>query len=173
MINTISDKKIEEDLPKLKKEVDFLIVCLDWGEKTTKVPNKLQIKWAKELTKYGADLIVGNYPRHVQPVTYVKAKNGNCALVMFSLGTLVGDNGRKKSFLGALANVVISKANNKTYISSFNLIPTLNHKTTKEYTVYKLSDYDDHLGKEVDKKFSLETVKKVCKANMGAFAHCY
>lgn len=173
MVNTISDKKIEEDLPKLKKEVDFLVVCLDWGEKTTSVPNKLQIKWAKELAKYGANLIVGNYPSHVQPVTYVKAKNGNTALVMFSLGTLVGDNGKKSSFLGALANVVISKADNKTYISSFNLIPTLNHKTAKEYTVYKLSEYDEDLGKEVDKKFSLEKVKKACKADMGAFAYCH
>ena len=173
MVNTLVKKKVEEDLPKLKKEVDFLVVCVDWGEKSSSLPSKIQIMWAKLFAKCGADLIIGNYPSLVQPVTHVRADNGKTALVMFSLGSLVEDNGKKTSFLGALANVVISKANNKTYISSYSLIPTLNHKTTKQYTVYKLSEYDDDLGKEVDPSFSLPKLKKSCRTTMGVFAHCY
>lgn len=173
MVNTLAKKKVEEDLPKLKKEVDFLVVCVDWGEKSSSLPSKIQILWAKVFAKCGADLIIGNYPSHVQPVTHVRADNGKTALVMFSLGALVEDNGKKTSFLGALANVVISKANNKTYISSYNLVPTLNHKTTKKYTVYKLSEYDNDLGKEVDPSFSLQKLKKSCRTTMGVFAHCY
>ena len=173
MVNTLVKKKVEEDLPKLKKEVDFLVVCVDWGEKSSSLPSKIQIMWAKLFAKCGANLIIGNYPSLVQPVTHVRADNGKTALVMFSLGSLVEDNGKKTSFLGALANVVISKANNKTYISSYSLIPTLNHKTTKQYTVYKLSEYNDDLGKEVDHSFSLQKLKKSCKIRMGVFGHCY
>ena len=173
MINILDRKKVEEDLPKLKKEVDFLVVCVDWGGKSSLLPNNIQISWAKVFAKYGADLVIGNYPSHVQPVTHVRADNGKTALVMFSLGSLVEDNGKKTSSLGALANIIVSKANDKTYISSYNLIPTLNHKTKKEYTVYKLSQYDDDLGKEVDSSFSLQKLKKTCKTTMGVFAHCY
>ena len=173
MVNIISKTKIEECIQNLKKEVDFIVVCVNWGEKNSLTPNRLQIQCAKELAKNGANLIIGNFPSHVQPVTFVRAENGNCALVFFSLGALVGDNGKKTSFLGALANIVISKNNNKTYISSYDLVPTLNHKVPNKYTVYKLSDYDEDLGKEVDKKFSLEKVKKNCKLVMGAFAHCF
>ena len=36
----------------------------------------------------GFNLIIGNNPALVQPVTYIKAENGNCALIFFSLGLL-------------------------------------------------------------------------------------
>jgi len=172
MVNIISKNKVEETVEKIKSQVDFIVVCINWGDKTSLTPNKIQIKWAKELASLGVNLIIGNYPVNTQPVTLVKAENGNTALVFFSLGVLVGDNGKKTSALGALANIVISKAGDKTYISSYSLIPTLNHKSGDIYTVYELSDYDEDYGKEIDKKFSLQKLKKDCKKVMGAFAHC-
>ena len=173
MVNIISRKKVEECIPQLKKEVDFIIICINWGEKYGLNPNKNEMKWAKELTRLGADLIIGNNPSFVQPTTFVKAENGNCALVFFSLGNLIGENLKKTSALGALANIVISKENGKTFISSYNLIPTINHAVSSpQYSVYKLSEYTDLLGKEVNKKFSLENAKGACRSVMGAFAHC-
>ena len=77
----------------------------------------------------GFNLIIGNNPALVQPVTYIKAENGNCALVFFSLGALVGENPKKLDTLGSLANIVISKENGKTSIDSYNLIPIINHVT--------------------------------------------
>ena len=172
MINTLSKKRIEEELPKLKQMVDFLIVCVEWGDKTGSSPNKLQIGWAKSFAEIGADLIVGNYPRYVQPVTFVKSKNGNKALVVFSLGSLVYDDKKNKATLGALGDVIISKANKKTFISSFNMIPILNHKTEKEYTIYTMADYNEDLGLDMDKKFSKEKLRKDCKNLFGGFSHC-
>ena len=73
-----------------------------------------------------------------------------------------------------MANIVISKGKDKAYISSYNLIPTINHnnESEKEYTVYKLSDYNQNLGLKTYKKFSMEKVKLSCSKLMGAFAHC-
>ena len=173
MVNIISKQKVEECITQLKKEADFIIVCINWGEKYSRSPNKNEMKWAKELAKLGANLIVGNFPSYIQPATYVKAENGNCALVIFSLGNLVEENTKNKSALSALANIIISKENGKAFISSFNLIPTINHVVaSSEYSVYKLSEYTDNLGKEVNKKFSLEKTKDICRKIMGAFAHC-
>ena len=81
---------------------------------------------------------------------------------------------KKYSNLGALANIVISKGTTgKAYLSSYNLVPIINHKADScNYTVYKLSDYNEELGLQIDKKFSLKKIKEVCTKVMGAFAHC-
>ena len=47
MVNIISLKKVEETVKKLKPQVDFIILCINWGEKTSVVPNKNQNAWAK------------------------------------------------------------------------------------------------------------------------------
>ena len=73
---------------------------MNWGEKSSIVPNKNQIAWAKNLAGLGVNLIIGNFPSYLQPVTYVKHENGNCTLEFFSLGVLVGDNTSKPDALG-------------------------------------------------------------------------
>ena len=174
MINVFNKEKVENLVLKLKQETDFIIVCMNWGEKFSLTPNKNQILLAKILAGMGVNLIIGNNPGVVQPVSLVKAPNGNCALVFFSLGVLVGENNKKLDALGAIANIVISKENGKTSIASYRLIPTINHVAqTSDYTVYKLSEYNDYLGKSVNKKFSKDKVVKSCKATMGAFALCF
>ena len=173
MINTIDLNKVQNCVGELKKQTDFIIVCMNWGGHAYYSPNKLQIKMAKALIQYGADLIIGNHPHYVQPVSYVRAENGRKGLVFFSLGNLMFDNNNKKNTLGALANIVISKGKGKAYISSYNLIPTINHyDESNVYTVYKLSDYNQNLGLKTNKKFSMEKVKLACTKIMGAFAHC-
>ena len=100
MVKIISLKKVEETVQKLKPQLDFIILCVNWGEKSSIVPNKNQIAWAKNLAGLGVNLIIGNFPSYLQPVTYVKHENGNCTLEFFSLGVLVGDNTSKPDALG-------------------------------------------------------------------------
>ena len=169
MVNVISTKKIEYFMTKLKNETDFIIACMNWGDKNSNIPNEDQIKWAKELTGKGANLIIGNHPSYVQPVSYIRSK-GRKALVFWSLGHLVSDSKLPYSFIGALANITISKGKKgKAFISDYNLIPIINHKDKKAYSVYKLSKYSQELGKEISKDFSMEEVKNKSKKLMEAF----
>lgn len=173
MVNEIKQTKVEETVRKLRPQVDCLIVCMNWGDKKGLTPNKNQISWAKTLAGLGVDLIVGNSPFDVQPVSFVKNKNGKTALVFFSLGHLVGDNKSKPETLGALASVVISKENGKVSISSYHLIPTINHQgESDKYQVYKLLQYNESLGKEINKKFNMEKVHQNCHRVMGPFSFC-
>jgi hypothetical protein len=52
-----------------------------------------------------------------------------------------------------MTNIIINKENGKTSISSYNLIPYINIIASpiqgNDHFVYKLSDYNDHLGKSV------------------------
>ena len=128
---------------------------------------------AKVLASHGVDMIIGNHPNFVNPVSYVRADNGKKALVFWSLGLLIGDEKKSFSNLGALANIVISKAKDNAYLSSYSLIPIINHKVeSNEFSVYKLSDYTEELGLKTDKKFSLKKVKEACSKLMGEFANC-
>jgi poly-gamma-glutamate synthesis protein (capsule biosynthesis protein) len=61
MVNIISLKKVEETIQKLKPQVDFIILCVNWGEKSSVTPNKNQIAWAKNLAGLGVNLIIGNF----------------------------------------------------------------------------------------------------------------
>ena len=173
MVNTLNQKRAEELVAKVKKEADFVIACVNWGDKNSKTPDKKQINFAKLLASNGVDLIIGNYPNFVNPVSFVKAENGRKILVFWSLGLFVGDNKKQFSNIGALANVVVSKGNGNAYLSSYNLIPIINHKVDNEnYSVYKLSDYTEELGLQTEKKFSMKKVRENCAKVMGAFAHC-
>ena len=113
---------------------------------------------------------MGNQPDYIQPVSYVKASNGNCGLVFFSLGQFIGEG---KGKLGAFAHVVITKDKTHTYISSYSLRPTINHNIeSKEYTVYRLPTYTQELANIAKKKINVLKLRKICKKLMGAFAYC-
>ena len=175
-VNIMKKEKVKELVRKLSTETDFVIVCVNWGTKNSKGPTKKQIKWAKELAANGAKLIIGHHSSFVQQVSSVKSK-GKRALVFWSLGHLINDNERKYSILGAMANITISKYDDGTYISEYNLIPTINHKDKgKHYSIYKLSQYSNELF-EISNvnhtKFSRNDIVKKCNFVMGGLADCY
>ena len=69
-----------------KKKVDFLIVGVHWGEEYTNKANSYQRLLARELSKAGADYIVGHHPHWIQEIENV----GNTK-VYYSLGNFVFD----------------------------------------------------------------------------------
>ena len=170
MVNILTKEKVESIMNSLKGKADFYVACVDWGIKNEKKPTKKQIFTSKLLIENGINLIIGNHPDYIQPVSYVKSKNGNCGLVFFSLGQFIGDG---RNNLGALAHITITKDKTKTYISSFNLRPVINHKVqSSEYTVYKLREYTQELAEQAHTKIKVHKLRHVCKKIMGAFAFC-
>ena len=168
---------LKELVEKLSNETDFVIVCMNWGDKNSPKPNKKMIKCAKKLAHYGANLIIGYHPSITFPVSYIKADNGKRALVFWSLGHLVLDLPKKYSYLGAMANITISKSENEAYISEYNLIPTINHKGDgNNYFIYKLTQYSEALFKQSytgKNNLTRADVVKKCEKVMGGFADCY
>lgn len=167
MVNTISNEKVANVMNKLKNETDFNIVCINWGEKYGINPNKKQIEIAKKLADFGIDLIIGNHPYYVQPVSYVQSNKGNKVLVFWSLGLFVGDIDKNKNItLGAIADIKLRKKNGKTFIGKYNMIPIVNHiSENQDYSIYKLEDYNKKIGKKI---ISMEK----CKSIFGSFAKC-
>jgi poly-gamma-glutamate synthesis protein (capsule biosynthesis protein) len=170
MVNILSEEKVEEIMDKIKNKADLYVACVDWGIKSERRLTKKQLIYSKLLIEHGVNLIIGNHPDYVQPVSYVRSKNGNCGLVFFSLGLFIGEG--KNSF-GALAHIVVSKGKEKAYISSYSLRPVINHKIqSNQYTVFRLSEYSQELASIVNKKIKVHKLRKICKKLIGAFAYC-
>jgi len=66
--------QLQQDIQKLKKQVDFVIVSFHWGVEYTSTPNTVQIDLAHAAIDVGADLIIGNHPHWVQGVEQYKGK---------------------------------------------------------------------------------------------------
>ena len=69
-----------------KKDNDFWIVSLHWGDEYTSVPSKKQINLAEELVDIGFDLIVGHHPHVIQPIEKLKE-----TYIFYSLGNFIFD----------------------------------------------------------------------------------
>ena len=167
MVNIISKERIEKIMDKIKNITDFNILCINWGKKNEKLPDTKQINIAKNLADYGIDLIIGNYPYNVQPVSYVQSEKGNKALVFWSLGLFVGDVDKNKDYtLGALADIKLKKINGKTFVWKYRMIPVANHLSNdKNYSIYKLKDYKNIIGNEIISKDECENI-------YGIFSQC-
>ena len=82
----VIDSLIAKDVAKASQEVDFLVVCLHWGEEYEKEPSLKQIELAHSLVDAGADIIVGNHAHHIQ-----KIEEYNGGIIAYCLGNFVFD----------------------------------------------------------------------------------
>lgn len=77
-------KLIQEDIEKVKKKSDFLIVSVHWGEEDTYFPHPVLISDAHKIVDMGANLVVGHHPHILQG--YEQYHDG---LIMYSLSNFL------------------------------------------------------------------------------------
>lgn len=164
-VNLMDRDQIASDLAQAESMADFTVVCPHWGIEYTHQQNSEQESLAKFMAEHGADLILGTHPHVIQPVEWVEADNGNCALVYYSLGNFINYTsdygaGTAQRALGAMASVNITRDESGVHISDYEAIPLVSHMIDKT-TTYKLSDYSDELAnenamKQKDSEFSYE-----------------
>lgn len=149
--NTIHPKVLE-DIKKAEKMADFTIVFPHWGTEYTMKATDQEVRFAKQMTEAGADLIIGTHPHVVQPVEWVSADNGNRALCYYSLGNFTSAQNGIPQMLGGLANLTIVKNESGTFVEeeSIKAIPLVTHFVYPGWTgstvvesTYLLKDYTD------------------------------
>lgn len=82
-LNYFTEEKAEQDILKLKTEVDHLVISLHWGGRVEGglYPDFDQPGIARRLIDHGADLIVGHHSHTFQPYEVYKGK-----YIFYSLG---------------------------------------------------------------------------------------
>ncbi len=89
-----------EDVRRLKKAADFVVVSVHWGQEYMRFPDSYQVERAHALVDAGADVVFGHHPHVLQPVECYKG-----ALIFYSLGNFIFDQEGEKETESMVATV--------------------------------------------------------------------
>lgn len=112
LLNLYDKEQVKKDIEAVRDKVDILIVAMHWGVEYQNTPNKEQTEIANYLSSLGVDIIIGNHPHILQPITKI-----NNTIVMYSLGNFIsnqygGSNGDWNKLIGFMATLDITKTVN-------------------------------------------------------------
>lgn len=121
LVNVFDKAKVKKDIESVRDKVDVLIVAMHWGVEYTHEPTKEQKEMAQYLADLGVDIIIGNHPHVLQPITWI-----DDTLVMYSLGNFISNQystGDYSKRISVLATLDINKTvkGDKTEITIDNL----------------------------------------------------
>lgn len=100
LIDSFSYTELQRDLKAIEKRVneikekgaEFIIAYMHWGTEYHLTENDYQRNIAKALSDYGVDIIFGNHPHVVQPITLIQSeKSGKNTLVAYAMGNLISN----------------------------------------------------------------------------------
>ncbi len=148
LVNILDHSENTKELIKKAERIsDITVVFVHFGTEYTHTPTKEQQKDVEFLCENGADIIIGTHPHVIQPVREYVSQNKNKAVVFYSLGNFISNQDSVSKILGGMAEITIVKENEKTYVESFKMLPTVTHISNRKYTSYMLDDYTDDLAK--------------------------
>ncbi len=109
LLNVYDKEQVKKDIEAVRDKVDVLIVAMHWGIEYIDMPNDEEKEIAEYLSSLGVDIIIGNHPHILQPITKI-----NNTIVMYSLGNFIsnqygGTNGDWNKLIGFMATLDITK----------------------------------------------------------------
>ena len=148
--NVYDEKKLFEDLEYANKNADYNIIIMHWGNAYSTKPSKEQKNMAKFLVENGADIILGNHASAVQNMEIMKNKDGDNALVAYSLGNYISAETMDVSKIELVLNIEIrtDAENKKTVLSKVEYTP-----------IYVLDN-----GEKAENRYELIDMKGTAKA---------
>ena len=120
--NEAQEKELLEDFKEARKEADFVLIFVHWGEEYQKDVTTQQRGMAALFAKGGADLVIGSHPHVVQETETIKREDGGETLIYYSLGNFRANQGMdEETKVGGEAKVVISHTWDGVAIKSHKL----------------------------------------------------
>ncbi len=171
-INFIDPIKISNDIFQARKEgADFIIVGLHWGNEYERFPSKSQKELAKKIFSYGADMILGSHPHVIQPAEIIDGK-----FIIYSFGNFLSSQRKRYTDAGVIANFIIEKKDNKTYLKKTSYIPTWvkwKINPNKKYTIriLPISEFNKKYKHKETKLLTKEEYEKMMIAYKDTKAH--
>lgn len=179
LLNTFSYEYIEEDLSKIKVQIDemkskgaeAIIFFIHWGNEYDREPNVHQKSIASRLCDYGVDIIIGSHPHVVQPMEFITSeKTGKKSLVVYSMGNFISNQQYERTNNrytedGILVNIQLkkNKVSKDVTISGVTYIPTWVHRySANSRFVYEILPLTEALANK--EKFNLNEDIEVWRA---------
>ena len=169
---------IRKQIKKARKQADVVIVGCHWGIEDSHTVTESQREMAKNLTSWGADLIIGTHPHVLQDAEWVEAE-GRKAFCAYSLGNFISGQDRPDNLIGAVLTLnfeVKEDILEDTYtveIKKPKLVPVITdyRESHVDLRVYPLKDYsremaDTHGIRAYDSRFNYDYIYEVLKASV-------
>lgn len=110
--------RAKNDIKKAKSQADIVIVSMRWGTEYSENVNPKQKQQAKDLARYGADIVLGHGPHVLQPVEVVK-ESGNRAVVWYSLGNFLNAQLEAETLFNGFASMSIDKDTKEVSVDGY------------------------------------------------------
>jgi len=135
LVNLLEQGAVEQDIARLRPQVDLLIVCLHFGVEFRFTPTQKQRYLVQALLDRGADVILGAHPHVLQPVATPLAARTTGGkrrtLVAYSLGNFTSERmlACDQSQCGAILRFSAEKNDQgQTTITDISVIPTYSQR---------------------------------------------
>lgn len=129
VVDYIDYPQIEQDVAELRKSgAELIVACMHWGEEYELLPVASEKRHEEFLKKCGVDIIIGGHPHVVQPLRMAPHRFAPGRVTVYSLGNLISDMRTRDTRGGALAEVRLSRDENKrAYVDTafYHLVYTI------------------------------------------------
>ncbi|WP_026695795.1 CapA family protein [Peribacillus kribbensis] len=147
LVNIFDIHTVLEDIKHARNQVDVVVVSTHWGTEYERMPSKEQMKWADEMAKAGADIIIGHHPHVLQPIQWIQ-HSGKKTLVVYSLGNFLSGQTHDYKDIGGILTVKVNKTvTNKTKeinLENYQFTPTfVTSSKQKHYQVLPLKEAEE------------------------------
>ncbi|MEI6041978.1 MAG: CapA family protein [bacterium] len=118
MLSYINKEQIVRDINDLKKQnVDVIVTALHFGVEYKLQENASQRELAQLACNSGANIVLGDHPHVLEPITFLKSTNGEKCLVIYSLGNFVSGMTNPYTDLGGILKLEITKEINPSRVN--------------------------------------------------------
>ncbi|MFK7934497.1 MAG: CapA family protein [Saprospiraceae bacterium] len=153
VVNLIDHQQIKKDIITARRlQADIIITFMHWGYEYQTEPHSKQTSLAKNMLRWGADLVIGAHPHVAQPIeSYtLKRANGDIekTLVAYSLGNFISNQQQTNTDGGLLLEVTFTKndATKKTQLEKANYLPIWRYigkeKHKNQYYTLSIKDFE-------------------------------
>lgn len=109
LVNVINKNVMKAEIARAKTQADVVVMSLHWGNEYKRIPTTDQKELAQFLANEGVDIIFGSHPHVLQPMEWIRTRDGRKSFVIYSLGNFIsGQHGNYRD-IGGLATIDITK----------------------------------------------------------------
>lgn len=152
LVNLIDKEKIEADIQQAKELSDVVVVSMHFGNEYERMPNETQKELAQFIADAGAHIIFGHHPHVLQPVDFIRSKEGHDTFVAYSLGNFLAAQEAKHDHhrrIGGIVQVEVEKVEfegeTKITVHSPSFLPTYIHfRNWKNYRILPMHSLTDN-----------------------------
>lgn len=151
------EEQIRKDVAAAKEQSDVIIVSAHWGDENINEPNEFQKQYAQLFADLHVDVVIGEHPHVIQPVEWIKGKDGNQTLVVYSLGNFLSGMLDVNNVLSGMIKFDFVKENDQITIQHVQWDPLITHysadvndilNSRKDFSVYRLQEYTEELARQ-------------------------